>query len=161
MSAIPHPFVSLAITLLWLVLTGFSTGHVVLGLLVGLVAGAAYGRLTPDRVRLRRPDLILKLTGRVVLDIIRSNYSVAILILTEGRHRSRRSGLVRIPLELKEPNGLAVLAIIVTSTPGTAWIEYDPETGRLLLHVFDLIDEAEWVHIIKTRYEALLMEIFQ
>ena len=34
--------------------------------------------------------------------------------------------------------------MIVTSTPGTAWMDYDAARGRLLLHVFDLVDEDEW-----------------
>lgn len=161
MTLFPHPLVTIIIAILWLVLTGFSAGQLVLAVAVGTVAGLAYARLTPDRVRLRRPDLIVLLFGRVVLDIIRSNYAVAGLILTQGRQGRRRAGFVRIPLELTEPNGLAILAIIVTSTPGTAWIEYDPADGHLLLHVFDLLEDDDWIHIIKSRYEALLLEIFQ
>ena len=73
----------------------------------------------------------------------------------------RRAGFVRIPLDMTNPSGLAVLAVIVTATPGTAWIEYEPRNGQLLLHVFDLIEGDDWVHTIKSRYESLLMEIFE
>jgi predicted nucleic acid-binding protein len=38
-------------------------------------------------------------------------------------------------LTLKDPHGLAVLAGIITSTPGTVWVEHDVETGTLTLHV--------------------------
>ena len=34
-------------------------------------------------------------------------------------------------------------------------------TGRLLLHVLDLVDEETWVRLIKDRYERRLMEIFE
>ena len=71
------------------------------------------------------------------------------------------SGFVAISLDLRDKTGLTVLACIVTSTPGTAWIEYTPDSGVLLIHVLDLLDEDEWVSLIKTRYEALLMEIFE
>jgi multicomponent K+:H+ antiporter subunit E len=30
-----------------------------------------------------------------------------------------------------------------------------------LIHVFDLVDETQWVETIRARYESLLMEIFQ
>ena len=30
-----------------------------------------------------------------------------------------------------------------------------------ILHVFDLVDEADWISLIKGRYESLLLEIFQ
>ncbi len=44
---------------------------------------------------------------------------------------------------------------------GTAWIEYDQGTGVVLIHILDLVDEAAWVDLIKNRYEALLLEIFE
>jgi multicomponent K+:H+ antiporter subunit E len=68
---------------------------------------------------------------------------------------------VRIPLDLRAPYGLAALACIITATPGTLWVEYDSADNTMLLHVLDLIDEEEWVRIIKDRYETRLMEIFE
>ncbi|MNV61329.1 putative monovalent cation/H+ antiporter subunit E [compost metagenome] len=65
-----------------------------------------------------------------------------------------------MPLDLRNRYGLAVLAIILTSTPGTLWVQYDRATGSLLLHVLDLIEEGEWIDLIKGRYERLLLEIF-
>ena len=160
MTGIPHPFVTALIALLWMFLTSFSLGQLLLGLLVGLIAGIGFARLTPDRVRLRRPDLIAVLAGRVSWDIAKSNYATARSLLLDPNSRKRRSGFVKIPLELTEPNALATLAIIITSTPGTAWIDYDPKRKELLLHVFDLLETDDWVHLIKSRYETPLLEIF-
>ena len=95
------------------------------------------------------------------LDIVRSNVAVAGLILTGGRHGRRRSGFVEIPLELRDPTALAILAVIITATPGTAWMQYDARRDAVLLHVFDLVDEADWIALIKGRYERLLLEIFE
>ena len=64
-----------------------------------------------------------------------------------------------VPLDLRDPTGLAILACIVTSTPGTAWVEYSSTESKLLLHVFDLVDEAYWIDLIKNRYERLLLDI--
>ena len=75
--------------------------------------------------------------------------------------RGRTAGFVAIPLELRDRTGLAVLSCIVTSTPGTAWAEYDSQSGVLLIHVLDLIEEQDWIDLIKTRYEATLQEIFE
>ena len=82
-------------------------------------------------------------------------------IIVQGGRQERVSDFVAIPLDLRDPTGLAVLACIVTSTPGTAWVEYDPQSGVLLIHVLDLVDKDEWVALIKNRYEALLREIFE
>ncbi len=78
-------------------------------------------------------------------------------MLMEG---GRRSAFVEIPLRLRDPVPLALLAMILTATPGTAWLEYDPETGVLLVHVFDRIDDETWRTLIRDRYEALLLEAF-
>ena len=53
-----------------------------------------------------------------------------------------------------------VVAPVRCATPGTAWIEYEPDRDMLLIHVFDLVDEDAWISLIKSRYEALLIEIF-
>ena len=66
-----------------------------------------------------------------------------------------------IPLDLRDKTGLAILSCIVTSTPGTAWVEYADDTGTLLIHVLDLVEESEWIRTIKARYEARLLEIFE
>lgn len=158
---VPHPVLSFLLLLMWLVLTRFSPGHLVLGSIIALTAGWALTGLHPHAPRLRRWDLIAKLIAIVTLDIIRSNVAVARLILTGGREGKRRSEFIEIPLDLRSQGALAILAIILTATPGTAWLEYKPATGTLLLHVFDMVDEATWRDLIKNRYEALLLEILE
>lgn len=155
---IPYPLLWAGLTLMWLLLTSFSLGNLILGSVVAVIAGQAASALEPERPRLRRIDLVLKLFGRVMADIASSNIGVARLVLAGG---PRRSGFVEIPLELREPTGLAILAIVLTSTPGTAWIDYDSAQGRLLLHVFDLREPEEWRDIVKNRYETLLLEILR
>ncbi|MFT4150150.1 MAG: Na+/H+ antiporter subunit E [Paracoccaceae bacterium] len=158
---LPHPILTFALVLLWMILNSFSIGHLILGAMVGLGAGKAMAALHPARPRIRRLDLLIRLFFIVGGDIIRSNIAVATLILSGGRHGRRRSGFVEIRLDLHDETALAALAVIVTATPGTAWLDYRPATGVLLLHVFDLIDEEQWRQTIKGRYESLLMEIFQ
>lgn len=158
---LPHPVLTAALILLWMILTSFSAGHLILGTLVGLVAGKAMAALHPARPRIRRWDLLVRLFFITGWDIIRSNVTVARLILTNGRQGRRRSGLVEIELSLRDETALAALAVILTATPGTAWLDYRPATGVLLLHVFDLVEAEDWRHIVKDRYERLLMEIFE
>lgn len=158
---LPHPLVTLALILAWLLLTRFSLGQLVLGTAVSTLAGWALGRLGPPRPTLRRWSAVPHLLGTVAADILRSNAAVAWLIATRGRGGSRVSGFLRVRLRLRHPAALATLGVIVTATPGTAWIEFDDETGILVLHVFDLVDEAEWRALIQDRYETLLMEIFE
>jgi len=158
-SLLPHPFVSGFIFVMWLLLSEtMQPGPALIGAVVALLGGWALALLKPAPVGVRRLRPLLRLTGKVIVDILRSNIGVARVIL--GQRKNRRAGFVHIPLALRNPNGLAVLACILTATPGTAWLEFDAEEGWLLLHVLDLIDEDSWVDIVKNRYEQPLMEIF-
>ena len=157
---LPYPLLTAALLLMWLLLTSFSVSQFLLGGLVALTASKAMTALEPSKPRIRRWVVIPRLAGIVTLDIVRSNVTV-FSIIVQGRRRERVSGFVAIPLDLRDPTGLAVLSCIVTSTPGTAWVEYDPVSGILLIHVLDLVDKDGWVTLIKNRYEAMLMEIFE
>ncbi|MDB5370588.1 MAG: multisubunit potassium/proton antiporter, PhaE subunit [Roseomonas sp.] len=157
---LPHPIVSAALFVMWLLLNeSIAPGPMLVGAVLAVLGGWALALLKPGRTRLRRLGVALRLAGVVVADLVRSNIAVTQVIL--HRRRDRRAGFLRIHLTLRNPQALAVLACILTATPGTAWVEYDTEDGWLLLHVLDLIDEASWVSIVKDRYERPLMEIFQ
>jgi multicomponent K+:H+ antiporter subunit E len=158
---LPHPLLTLTLFLMWMMLTRFSLGNALLGGTVAMVAGRAMASLHPEGPWLRRWDRIARLACIVFADILRSNVAVASLILTHGRRGRRRSDFLEIALDLRDRTGLAWLAVIITATPGTAWIEYDASRDMLLIHVFDLVDEADWLALIKHRYEALLLEIFE
>ena len=66
---------------------------------------------------------------------------------------------VSVESMLKNTPGVSDAAVNFANQ--TAWVEYDPDSGILLIHVLDLVDKDEWVALIKNRYEALLMEIFE
>ena len=51
--------------------------------------------------------------------------------------------------------------MITTVVPGTVWCELARDSSAVMLHVWDLQDEAEFIQMYKSRYEAALLEIFQ
>ncbi len=155
---LPYPLLTLSLLAMWLVLNGLSVGQLVLGGAIAVAASNVTARLRPPKLRIKRWHLLPKLVAIVLIDIGRSNIAVAWLILRPD-HPRRVSGFVVVPLELRYPAGLAILACIVSSTPGTAWVEHDSESNKLLLHVLDLVDEAHLIDLIKNRYERLLLEI--
>lgn len=131
-----------------------------LGAALAIYAPIATASLRPTRVRVRRPLSVLRLLGRVAVDIVNSNIAVVGVILG-GRKRHQDSGFMRIPLDMRDPHGLAALACILTGCPGTVWAGLTEDGKVLTIHVLDLQDEDEWVDIVKNRYEKLLMEIFE
>lgn len=157
---LPYPTLSLFVLATWLVLNqSLAPGHLILGSALGLALGFAFRRLQPPPLRIRRRRLLLRLMFRVAGDIVRSNLAL-LRIIVGGRSRSVTSGFVSIPLDLTNPYGLAMLACIITATPGTIWMSYESQDRILLIHVFDLIDEGEWIRTITERYAHPLQEIF-
>lgn len=158
---LPFPITSASVLVLWLLLNqSLSLGQFFLGSAVALIGGWMVAALDVPKARPRRLGAIVRLAALVLADIVRSNFAVARIILgLQGRRWT--SGFVEIPLELRDPYGLATLACIITSTPGTLWADFDAASGSLTIHVLDLIDKSEWVRTIKGRYERLLLEIFE
>ncbi len=157
---LPYPLLAAALLFMWLLLNGFSYGHMLLGAVLALVASHTMSALQPAKPRIRRWSQIARLMGIVFVDIMRSNIAVARIVLG-GKNPDMVSGFVAIPLQMRDPTGLAFLACIITSTPGTAWVEYRSADDLLLIHVLDVVSEDSWSELIKNRYEALLMEIFE
>jgi multicomponent K+:H+ antiporter subunit E len=157
----PAPYLSVVLFALWLLLNqSWSPGHLLLGLLLGILGPLWSSRLRPSPVRLRSLPAAIRLTLVVGKDVIVSNLQVAKGVWRAGR-RQPNSNFVLIPLALHDANGLAALAIITTVVPGTVWSELAMDRSALLLHLFDVDDEQAYVAYFKQRYEKPLMEIFE
>ncbi|MBV4458906.1 Na+/H+ antiporter subunit E [Pseudomonas sp. COR58] len=157
----PAPWLSLALWLLWLALNqSVSPGNLLLGAVLGFAAPLMMRKLRPQRIRIRRPGTVLRLFLLVGRDVIHSNLAVAWGVLNAGR-QPPRSRFVKVPLDLRDANGLAALSMITTVVPGTVWSELALDRSILLMHVWDLDDEAQFIQHFKTTYERPLMEIFE
>ena len=158
---LPAPLLSVALFLLWLLLNrSFSSGQILLGALLGLLLPLLLRGLRPLPVRVRHPLTIVRLGLRVMADSLHSNYMVLRFIL-RPKLRRHPAAFVHIPLQLRDPNGLAVLAMIVCITPGTAWAEISRDRSMLLLHVLEVDDPHTIVAHVQQHYERPLMEIFE
>lgn len=155
---VPFPLLATSLFAMWVLLTGSSPGAIVLGAALALLVSRIMLLLAPEPVRLRFGPAMVKLAVLVAIDIVRSNVAVGKIVLT--RPPGRRAGFIRLPTDLRNPYALATLAIIVSATPGTLWVQHDARRHTVLIHVLDLIDEDEWIALLKNRYERLLMEIF-
>ena len=157
----PAPWLSLALWALWLLLNlSLSAGNLLLGAALAILAPVMFAPLRPLPVRIRRPGVILKLFFLVGRDVVASNIAVAWGVLRAGKNPPR-SRFIKIPLDLRDANGLAALSMITTVVPGTIWSELALDRSVLLLHVFDLDDDAKFIEHFKTAYERPLMEIFE
>lgn len=158
---LPSPPLSLALFVVWLLLNqSLDLATLLLAVVLAVAVPLLTRRLRPAAVRMRRPGVALRLTGVALFDMLHSALTVARLLLTR-RTPAIASRFILVPLDIRDPNALAVLAMICCLTPGTAWGELSFDRSALLLHVFDVEDEAAFIAMIKKRYEQPLMEIFE
>ena len=158
---LPAPLVSFGLFVVWLLLNqSLSSGHLLLALVLALGLPVMFKELRPQKVRVRHLGTVLRLCWTVVVDTTQSNIAVLRFLLLP-RTRRHSADFVKIPLELRDPNGLAVLAMIVCITPGTVWAELSRDRSMLMLHVLEVHDREAIVQHVQTRYERPLMEIFE
>ena len=157
---IPAPLISVLLFGAWLMLGGsLSAGNGLLAALLALAIPIFTERLRPERARLRRLDLAARLALAVLKDIVVSNLQVARRIL--GPESSLQPRFVWLPLTLRDRHGIVTLAGIITMTPGTLSAEISDDSRWLLIHAFNVDDEAALIADIRARYEAPLREIFE
>ena len=158
---LPHPALSLAVALIWLLLVNrFAWGSLVFALVLGLVVPIVTAPYWPDRARLRNPRRILGYLGIVIHDIVKANIDVARIVLFMPKADLRPCWLV-VPLELTAPEAVAVLMGTITLTPGTVSCDMAEDGSAILVHSLHCPDPAATLDEIKTRYEARLKEIFR
>lgn len=158
---LPVPLLSLALAAMWLVLNrSYGPSDWALAALLAVAIPLLTRSLRPTPVRFRRPLTALRLFLVVGRDVIVWNFRVLRGTLARGE-RAPRGGFITVPLDMRDPNGLAVLAAIMCVIPGTVWSELALDRSALLVHIFDLHDEQAEIELIKRRYERPLMEIFE
>ncbi|MBZ7923372.1 Na+/H+ antiporter subunit E [Ensifer adhaerens] len=156
---LPYPLLSIALLIIWVLLNqSVAPGTLVMGTILATGLSWVTLKLSPVRSHPHRILLILRFGFAVALDVIRSNLAVVGVIL-RGRRRPPSSGFLTVDIDLEDENALALLACVMTATPGTAWLEYDRGRKSLLFHVLDMENEDVWLDTVK-RYEAALKEIF-
>ncbi len=158
---LPWPLLSLSLLVMWLVLNrSYSPGHVILGAVLGVGAPALLAPLRPARPRVRHPLTVIRLILTVGHDVIESSIDVFWTLL-RNQSNPVNSRFVVIPLEIRDPTALASLTMITTVVPGTVWCELARDSSAMLLHVWNVPDEAEFVAFFKRRYEQPLKRIFE
>lgn len=158
---VPAPLLSAGLLGLWLALArSTSTGQLALGIALGLVVPLVTRSLRPTQVTMRRPLVAARYLLSVGRDAIASSCEVAWGVVS-WRWRKPDARFVTIPLELRDPLGLAVLSMVTTIVPGTVWSELALDRSALRLHVWDVDNDEAFVARFKQRYEAPLREIFE
>ena len=157
---IPHPLLSVTLTLVWLGLVNKVTlGNLILGAVLGVAIPMLTAPYWPNRPTLRRPFKAVEYVLIVLWDILVANVKVAWIIVTKPNDQIRSHWLT-VPLELASPEAITMLGGTITMTPGTVTALIAADGSSLLVHCLHTDDPEAEVAGIKSRYERRLLEIF-
>jgi multicomponent K+:H+ antiporter subunit E len=158
---LPHPYLTLLLIVVWQMLVNTVTvGNLLLGTILGLIIPIITAPYWPNRPRLGSFLKIAEYILVVLWDICVANVQVAMVILFKS-NANTHPAWVTIPLELRTPEAITVLAGTITMTPGTVSSDVAADGHSLLVHCLDAPDPDAVRDQIKTRYEARLKEIFE
>lgn len=158
---LPHPLLSLLLLLVWVMLVNVVTlNAIVFGILVGILVPMITAPYWPDMPKLRNPLMVVEFILVVMWDIVMANIQVARIIAFK-RNADMKPGWITVPLDLRTPEAITILAGTITMTPGTVSSDLASDGRSLLVHCLDAPDPDAVIADIKTRYERRLKEIFE
>jgi multicomponent K+:H+ antiporter subunit E len=154
----PHPFVSFLVFLSWLMLShSLDLTDILVAILLAIIIPRLVGPFISRTPHIHW-TLAVKLFFVVLWDIIVSNFRVAKMVL--GPMDQLHPRWYRVPLETEHEEVNTLLAMIITTTPGTVSAGIDQERGDILVHALSSDDTELDIQEIKKRYETPLLEIF-
>ena len=157
----PHPLLTALLVIVWcLLINGWSLGTGVFGVILGILIPIATSVYGPDRPRVPRPSRLLAYAVIVIWDIILANVQVAMIVLFKPNSKMSPNW-VPVPLDLRTPEAITMLAGTITLTPGTVSADLCDDGSALLVHALDAPDPDAVRDEIKHRYERRLKEIFE
>ena len=157
----PHPLLSLLLFASWMLLVNeFKLGSVVMATLLAIAIPKLTAPYWPDRPRIRDIPAFAAYCLLVMWDIIVANIQVAKIILFM-RNEDIKSAWIPVPIELKSPEAITMLAGTITMTPGTVTADMSACGRVLLIHSLHAPDPDAIRDDIKSRYEARLKRIFE
>ncbi|MEL7179848.1 MAG: Na+/H+ antiporter subunit E [Pseudomonadota bacterium] len=157
---IPHPLLTLILTIVWMFLQNeLSAGMMVFGFLLGIIIPWGTSIWWPDTPDSFHGFKMIRYSFVVLWDIIVANIEVAWIVLTVPTSKLKPAWII-VPLRLKQPEAITMLAGTITLTPGTVSADLSDKGHSLLVHVLHTDDPDAVRDDIITRYEERLLEIF-
>lgn len=157
----PHPYLTLTLIVLWFLLVNqWKIGSLVMAAFLGTVIPLITSTWWPDRPRVKHPFGLAAYAMLVLWDVIVANFQVARIVLFMPRDKIQ-STWITIPLDLRSPEAISLLAGTITMTPGTMTADMSACGGALLVHALHAPDPAAVRGDIKARYESRLKRIFE
>lgn len=151
---------NILLAIAWAALTGsFQPLDLLFGFLLGYLVLWLGTRMGTPPQYFRKISLVLGLLGVFLLDLLRANIRMAILILSP--RMKLRPAVVAVPLVLKSKSAIVLLINLITLTPGTLSLDITTDQSVMFVHTVYLEDPEQFKQELLTGYEKRLQELFE
>ena len=149
------------LALVWAAITGnFSALNLALGAGIGAVTALVLRHWFARPLALRRLRRIVSLTLLFLWELIVSAVRVAFIVLRPNLKSSLRPAIIAFPLTVKSDAEIALLANLITLTPGTLSVDVADDRSVLYVHVLDLVSRDQLIADIANGFERKVQEVF-
>ncbi|WP_188206232.1 Na+/H+ antiporter subunit E [Alkalibacillus aidingensis] len=146
------------IALMWMFLQetytflSFFTGY-----LIGIVLLFFLRRFVPDIYYMTRLYRTVKMCLLFLRELVLS--SISIVKLAYKPTLDIEPGIFALPIELKSNWEIALLANLISLTPGTLSVAVADDNSKIYIHAMDLPDVESSINEIKETFEKAIMEV--
>jgi multicomponent Na+:H+ antiporter subunit E len=134
-------------------------------LLFGLVVASVASLFIRDRVSRpgipRRAMRILALAWLFLVELVVSAVRVAFLVVRPDMRAHLRPAIVAFPLRLQTDAEIALLANLITLTPGTLSVDVSQDRKSLYVHAIAMADRDKLIGEIASGFELRILEAFE
>jgi multicomponent Na+:H+ antiporter subunit E len=157
-SVLNYIILNLLLSAAWAALTGeFTPGNLAGGFVMGyVVLWLARGALGQSSYFVKVPQVIAFI-GYFLWELVKANVRVAAEVLTPGHQM--RPAIVAIPLDLRSPLAITLLAQMITLTPGTLSLDVSSDRRVLYVHSMYVDDIDAFRRSIKDGFERRLLQV--
>jgi multicomponent Na+:H+ antiporter subunit E len=158
-----RPFLwNILLALTWAVATGlFTVSNFAAGFVLGYLVLWFSHRGDPAARYVARVPQLARFATFYIWELIKANIRVAYDVVTPTNYM--QPGVVAVPLEVDTDAEIALLANLITLTPGTLSLDLSPDHGTLYVHIMYIDDrdiERARRHIKET-LERRVLEVMR
>lgn len=146
------------LTLAWIALTGdTSPADALFGFGVSWLSLAFVGQRPSSGFGWRRLPAATRLALFFLWELVVANLKVAAVVLRPGR--LLRPGIVAVPLDVTTDVQIALLANLITLTPGTLSVDVSSDRRVLYVHFLQIDDPEAARREVKDGFERRVLEV--
>jgi multicomponent Na+:H+ antiporter subunit E len=152
---------NVALALMWALITAQVTpGNLIIGFFIGYgVLWLSHRGFEPRDPYFGRFFKFIWFLILYLRDLVHSNLRVAYDVITPSYHM--KPGVVGVPLDVTSDAQIAILANLITLTPGTLSVDLSEDRKTLYLHVMYLSNPEDLRREIKDGLERRVLELSQ